>query len=1070
MPSWEWDAAQRAVLDLPIDASAAVVGGPGSGKTAVLVARAAAMAADGVAADEFLVLTPTRASASLLRDVLGVAVPVASPGPLARSAGSFAFQIVRADAVRRGLETPRLLTGADQDRIVADLLAGDAEDEAEGAVRWPAHLGAPVRATKGFRSELRQLLAQVAELGVSPDELAALGSETWTAVAGFLRDYETVRDGMRSPHRDVSELFAQAAAIVRGGGAVPGLERLRAVLVDDAQELTRGGVGLVEALVGRGVAVVAFGDPDIGSGAFRGVAPELFARLAEALGARLVLREPHRSAPGIARLVRTATQSIGAAGVVAHRQPPGPPVDGDRSVAAVLCGSPYEEVDRIARALRGWHLDEDMAWSGMAVIAHDTRQVAMLEAELAAREVPTRAAGVQRPLGSESAVRDIVEVVRLGLLPAAERADDALLDALRSPFGGLDGVGLRRLRAHLRHAELAAGGTRPARELLRDALAHPVALDLVDTGEARTAARFARTLAVLHDDGARGATIHELLWTAWERARTSEGRRLERVWHELSLAQGPLAAEAGRALDGLVALFASAKRSVERNPHEGPLPFIREILDSDVPEDTLSSPDRDDAVALLTPANALGVEYDAVVIAGVQDGVWPNLRLRGGLLESWRFADAVDARRAGRADVAADVVDRRRAALHDELRLFARAASRARRRLFVTAVDDDDTGPSPLFALLPAPDPLDEAAHPLTLRGLVAHHRRTLTSGHDASARAEAAGQLRALAAAGVVGADPHDWYGVAEPSTAAPLRDLDVEPARVSPSRLEAFEECGLGWAISSLGGDTATAPSAGIGTILHAAMERHPDGDLAGLRAVVDERWGELDFETPWIARKERRRADQYVERLHAYLREVARDGGRTLASEAEFRFGVDTRGAGDGEPAVVVGDAVAAAGLAVVRGSIDRVEAYPPGGGEHAPARGPKWTPMPDGERVVVVDLKSGKSESRTSEAAVAEHAQLAAYQIAVQEGLVPGADPAALAGARLAIVSQTLAKSEYRVAHQHALGPESRAAFLERVVAAARGMSAASFTAQVEDHCADAQRVQICRIHTIEAVSA
>ncbi|WP_343999775.1 ATP-dependent DNA helicase [Microbacterium paludicola] len=1073
----EWDEPQRAVLSLPADASGTVVGAPGTGKTAVLVERVARLIDEGVAADELVVLTPTRVSATRLRDELGVRVRVATPGPLARSIGSFAFQVVRAEAVRRGEEPPKLLTGADQDRIVADLLAGHEEDEREGLSLWPDELGAPVRASKGFRSELRAFLSELTELGVGPAELASLDVPAWTAVARFMREYRGVLDGMRSPHRDVAELYAEAAVALRDGAVIAGLERLRVVLIDDAQELTRGGIAVVEALRQRGIAVLAFGDPDIGSGAFRGVTPELFLRLSAVLGERHVLDGAHRAAPALTRLTRSVTQAIGAAGVVAHRRAPGPEVEEHGVVETRLAASPYEEVDQIAWALRDWHLLGGVPWSRMAVIAHDTRQLTMLEAELAAREVPTRAAGVQRPLGSEAVVHDIVEIVRLGLQDHAERQPELLIEALRSPFGGLDGVGLRRLRAHMRHAELADGGNRPARELLHEALGHPAAFDLIDTPEARTGRRLAETLRLLHEEGARGATVHELLWLVWDRARTADGRKLERAWHETAQGEGPIAAETGRALDGLVALFAAAKRAVERNPEEGPLPFIREILDSDVPEDTLSAPDRPGSVTLLTPANALGVEFDAVVIAGVQDGVWPNVRLRGGLLESWRLAKTVAAHRAGLPGAEpAGVLDRRRAAMHDELRLFVRAVSRARARLLVTAVDDDDTGPSALFSFLADP-PHDEnrAAHPLTLRGLVARHRRTLTESADARERVEAAGQLSMLATAQVPGAAPDEWYGVLAPSTDRPLRDLDAGPARVSPSRMEAFEECGLGWVIDGLGGSTVTPPSAGIGTILHAALERFPDGDLEGLRSVVDERWPELDFETPWIATKERARADLYVERLHSYLRAVRADGGAHVVSEAPFRFAVGIDGDDpDSPPPVYVGDEVEGPRRAIVSGVIDRVETYPVGAGEHGPGRSRGWVAMDcadteAAEHVVVVDLKSGRYE-KPGDNDVLQHGQLSAYQVAVQEGLVEGAPAGGLAGARLVIVSQTLAKSDYRVAHQHRLVDESRAQFLRRVADAARGMSASSFIAQVDAHCTEGMFVKPCRIHTIDSVSA
>lgn len=1086
------DAGQRAVVDAAVEASGVIIGAPGTGKTKTLIDRVAVLLG-ALAPEQVLVLTPNRQAATVLRDRIGVRIGQATPGPLARSMGSFAFQLVRGAMVHAGEEPPALLTGADQDRIIADLLAGDVEDEAAGRPsRWPESLSAGVRASKGFRSELRAFLAECTELGVQPRELQASERPVWRAVGTFIDEYRAVLGGMRTAYRDAADLVSEAAAILRGAdAAVLGpLAPLRVVLIDDAQEITRGGITLVRALRARGIAVLAFGDPDISSGAFRGASPQLFHELSGVLERVFVLDTPHRQKSALTDLTRTVTQAIGVAGRVEHRRAPGPTAElptpiasFDAPVQAFLAPSPYEEADRIAGTLRDWHLTHGIAWSDMAVIAHDTRQVTSLETELAAREVPTRAAGVQRPLGSEGVVRDIVGVVRLALTPVEDREPEMLVDALRSPFGGMDAVGLRRLRARLRHVELADGGSTPASELLRQAMAFPAHFTFVDAPEARVAARFATTLAETAAAAESGETIHELLWRIWDRARALDGSKLQQYWRMAS--EQPGGGETARALDALVALFDAAKRFVERTPNERPEAFVRDILDSEVPEDTLSTPERPGLVTLLTPATALGTQFDAVIVAGVQDGVWPNLRLRGGLLETWRLADAVIAARTGEPEAAPGVLDRRRGALHDELRLFVRALSRARSRIVVTAVDDDATGPSPFFGFLPDPPPASAhpaAEHPLTLRGLVARHRRTLTSSSDPDTRADAAGQLSILAREGVSGADPREWYGIAAPSTSAPLHDLSIGPARVSPSKMESFEECELNWAISALGGDTVLPPSAGMGTIIHEAMETVPDGDLERMRAVVAEHWPELDFETEWIGRKERRRADLYIERLHSYLREVANDRGRVLASEVEFRFAVDVAAVDEVPsaeddwatvPAVHLGDEVHGPHRAVVHGFIDRVEAYPSDAGEHAAARGRGWIDMAEGlsgERVVVVDLKTGKNEP-TTDAKCEEHAQLAAYQVAVQQGLIDGADAGALAGARLLLVANTLSGSDYRVAHQHTLEGEARSRFLKRLASAARGMSGDSFTAHVEAHCADVQwRVHPCRIHTVPAVSA
>ena len=66
-------------------------------------------------------------------------------------------------------------------------------------------------------------------------------------------------------------------------------------------------------------------------------------------------------------------------------------------------------------------------------------------------------------------------------------------------------------------------------------------------------------------------------------------------------------------------------------------------------------------------------------------------------------------------------------------------------------------------------------------------------------------------------------------------MRDLDREDVRVSPSRLQALEECQLDWVIGDLGADAGGAV-AGLGTLVHAAME-HADGiDEAALWAEVE------------------------------------------------------------------------------------------------------------------------------------------------------------------------------------------------------------------------------------------
>lgn len=1038
------DEQQRLVRDLPADASGVVIGAAGTGKSSTIVARVARLLGEeAVSPDEILVLTPIRHTATALRDRLDRDLDIATSGPLARSVASLAFQIVRAASAARSAPAPQLLSAADQDQIIADLLEGDAQDAAAGADRWPESIGAAVRSSRSFRAELRALVAGCAELDLGPRELAELARvrrlPAWESAASFLAEYRYAVARMRPHHRDPAQLVQEAAASIAGGmvTAVP-----RVLLVDDAQELTAGGIALLAAARSRESAVLVFGDPDIGSGSFRGAGPETFSSLVDMFGQPWVLREPHRQRPALTRLARTLTSAIGAAGVVSHRVAPGELSDADErddpgEVRALIEASPFEELDSIAHALRSWHLLEGVGWNEMAVIAHDTGQVARLEVELAAREVPTRAPTTARPLRAEPAVRSLLSVIELGMLSPHSWDAAAVSAALTCPYGGLDAVGLRRLRARLRTHEFMDDGARSADELLVAAMSEPALLTLIGTPEARTAQNLALTLAEVDRLHARGASVHELLWTVWDRSRR------ERGWVDRSQGSGPDAAEATRALDGVVALFAAAKRAAEREDVsvEG---FVREVLDSEVPDDVLAASPVREAVRILTPAAALGKEFAAVVIAGVQEGIWPNTRLRGGLLEGWRLSTDVAAWREGREPTELAVLDRRRGVLHEELRLFARALTRARDRVLVTAVSDEDNTPSVLFSFLPDPAPTSRDRYPLTLRGAVAAHRRVLTTSWDEPARAASAQALAVLAKAGVPGAHPDTWYGILPRSGGPAVHDPAVAPVSLSPSRIEAFEECSLDWVVRELGGD-ARSFSAGVGTILHAAMETAPDGSFEQIDEVVNQRWGELHFEAPWLSRQERQWARTLSRRLAAYLRDVAAAGGVVVGAESRFRIDIhDPKLEGD-QPRP----------LAVISGSIDRVERYE--GGDGPP-------------RVVVVDLKTGRSESRVSDSKVVDDAQLAAYQLAVAAGAVEGVDEdAELAGAQLLVLSKTLKNAPYRIARQHPMTAQQRSAFVDRIVADARAMTADSFTAYPDTHCND-DVFAVCRLHTVRPVSA
>src|SRR3954470_21612392 len=152
------DAGQQAVVDLPDAASAAVLGAPGSGKTTTIVELVAdRIDRRGWSPDSVLVLASSRAAATRLRDRLALRVGAPTNGPLARTVSSFAFELVGAPARAAGVAAPRLVTAAEQDADIGAILDGHPEGGRGPA--WPEPLEPSVRRLRGFRTELRELMA-----------------------------------------------------------------------------------------------------------------------------------------------------------------------------------------------------------------------------------------------------------------------------------------------------------------------------------------------------------------------------------------------------------------------------------------------------------------------------------------------------------------------------------------------------------------------------------------------------------------------------------------------------------------------------------------------------------------------------------------------------------------------------------------------------------------------------------------------------------------------------------------------------------------------------------------------
>ena len=417
----ELDDSQRAVLDLANESSAAIIGAPGSGKTATLIELVAQRVVQrGFAPEDLLVLTSSRTTATRLRDILALRLTVPTNGPIARTVNSLAFEIVGNAARAAGVEAPRLATGGDQDSDIAQLIDGHFEDGAGPA--WPQQLGPEVRRLRAFRTELRELIGRSTEYGVTPDRLRALGEKRdrpeWVAAADFIADYLAVVSSSRRTQLDSTELVQFAIAALGRGEGGASVDRLRLVIVDDLQEATRSTIGLLAALAARGVSVIAFGDPDVAANAFRGGEPDALARLGVLLAlpdlTTLTLSTVHRQGETLRGFTRRITERIGTAGVFGQREAQAAATGAEGALAPVLkilAESPARQWAAIARQLRERHLLDGIPWNRMAVIVRSGSQLPQIARALALAEVPTRTSVGGRALRDDHAARALLTVV-----------------------------------------------------------------------------------------------------------------------------------------------------------------------------------------------------------------------------------------------------------------------------------------------------------------------------------------------------------------------------------------------------------------------------------------------------------------------------------------------------------------------------------------------------------------------------------------------------------------------------------------------------------------------------------
>jgi superfamily I DNA/RNA helicase/RecB family exonuclease len=1101
-----WGPEARAVLDPGLRGLVRVLGGPGTGKSCLLIDAAAARIAAGVDPESILLLTGSgpigaRARGALTTDLLrsreagplghrrfersargggapacggeaGHGLPAVIREPLVRSVHSYAFAVMRLAAQRAGGPPPRLVTSAEQDAIIAELLTGEIQDGPDVTTSWPTELR-PALGTAGFAVELRDLLARCAERGVDPQELQRLGRlcgrQEWTAAGQFAREYEQVMllraaVGTAAPQATTPAVGAAelVGAALEAFAVDPELlaaqrARIRVLLVDDAQQLDPQAARLVRMLaVGTELTLLA-GDPAQAVFGFRGGEPALLSpasgwrpcsagecpqgddplQPAGAPMSSVTLTTSHRCAPAVARVISS----------IASRLPRGGEIEGtgtdSGSVTVTLAASAHAEAALIADTLRRAHLVDGVPWSQMAVIVRSMSRAAPgLSHALVRAGVPVAPPAVRGTLAEQPAAQALLTV----LAATADGLDgERALALLTGPIGRVDPISLRQLRRTLRRADVD-GPPREFADLLVEALTGDWSLRL-PASQARPLRRVRAVLDAATRCHRRGGDPRYTLWAAWRRSG------LQRRWLAACERGGPAGVQAGRDLDAVTALFDLADQYLSRTAGA----LLRGLIDhvgalhvpAVSPEPVVAA----EQVTVRSAHAALGHEWDLVVIAGLQEGLWPNTVPRGGVLGTQRLLDVLDG--------VTENASMRAPLLAEERRLLVAAMGRARKRLLVTAVDNDGSGvgretalPSPFFfeiaqwasgsgdpKLQPvtAPRLLSAAAVVGRLRGVVCAPQGSVRE----AARACAATQLARLARAGVPGADPAGWYGMTPVSTAEPLwssaKHSNEHIVTLTPSSLQTLTDCPLRWLVERHGGIDARDLRSIVGSVVHALIAE-PGASESQLLAALEREWQQLPFESRWYSANE-------LVRHRAMIQAFLEWRAQTRRELTEVGVEVDVDGVIEGQ---------SGAGLSVrLRGRVDRIERDGAG-------------------RLVIVDVKTGKTPVSKDDAQ--RHAQLAMYQLAVAEGLSSangwgsgsagecpqpqGDEPG---GARLVYLGRT-GPGGATEREQDPLTTEARSQWRNLVRQAAAATAGPRFVARINDSCSHCPLRPNCPAHT------
>lgn len=561
-----------------------IVAGAGSGKTRVLTSRVAWLIKDqGVSPFEILAITFTNKAADEMKGRVAALV-----GPVARKMWVSTFhsacvRILRRDGHHLGYSSSfTIYDQADAERLTGYVL----RDENLDTKRFPP------------RSVHATISAAKNDL-VSVDEYSDRARGPFEKrIAQVYREYQ--RRLVDANAMDFDDLLVRAVELFRTHPEVLGYyqNRFRHVLVDEYQDTNRAQNELVVQLARTHRNICVVGDSDQSVYRFRGADIRNILEFEEKFpdATVIVLEQNYRS---------TSTILDAANAVIANnamRRPKALWTEqvGGELIRRYFAEDEHDESAWVCREMQRLHEHENERWGDMAVFYRTNAMSRVLEEQLVRLKIPYRVVGGTR-FYDRREVKDALAYLRAVVNPNDEVSIKRVINV---PKRGVGDTSVARLDAW------ATSHGRPFIDALAKAEEAGVG--------GRALAGVTKLVGLLDELRALGASPSDMLEAVLDRTGYTAELR----------ADGGV--EANGRLENLAELVGVAREYEQTAVDEGREASVAEFLETvSLVADADQIPDDSSSVVLMTLHTAKGLEFPAVFVIGLEDGVFPHLRSLG---------------------------------------------------------------------------------------------------------------------------------------------------------------------------------------------------------------------------------------------------------------------------------------------------------------------------------------------------------------------------------------------------------------------------------------------------------